>query len=115
VLRCGGLIGGDRHPAKYMSGRKNIGKADAPVNLIHRDDCIAIITRIVEEQIRGEIFNAVADGHPSKGKYYTKAAEELGLEAPEFKKDTKDKNYKVVSNDKLKEMLSYEFMHSLRA
>ncbi len=111
VLRFGGLYGGDRHPAKYMAGQKDLEKADAPVNLIHRDDCITIITQIIEEQITGEIFNAVADGHPSRQEYYTEAAKKLGLEPPEFNANSKVKNYKVVSNEKLKSVLSYSFIH----
>lgn len=113
VLRFGGLYGGDRHPAKYMAGRKELRRASAPVNLIHRDDCIAIITQIIEENITGEIFNAVSDGHPTRKEYYTKAAKALGLEPPTFKdrNEQGDRNYKIVSNAKLKEQLNYTFLH----
>jgi len=111
VLRFGGLYGGDRHPAKYLAGRTGHNKANAPVNLIHRDDCIAIITQLVEEKITGEIFNAVTDGHPTRQEYYTQAAEELGLEPPTFEPDNENKNYKVVSNEKLKEVLDYTFIY----
>ncbi len=111
ILRFGGLYGGDRHPAKYMAGRESLGKAHAPVNLIHRDDCIQIITQIIEEDINDEIFNAVADAHPTRKEYYTRAAEKLNLDPPSFEKDSSNKNYKVVSNAKLKEQLSYRFIH----
>jgi nucleoside-diphosphate-sugar epimerase len=111
VLRFGGLYGGDRHPTKYMAGRKNLSKANAPVNLIHRDDCIAIITQLVEEKITGEIFNAVADNHPTRKEYYTKAAEALGLKPPTFKQNEQEKKYKVVSNMKLKKILPYSFIY----
>lgn len=111
VLRFGGLYGGDRHPAKYMAGRKNLGKANAPVNLIHRDDCIGIISNIVEENITSEIFNAVCDGHPTRKEYYTAACRSLGLEPPSFKKSQEREQYKVVSNEKLKSVLQYEFIH----
>ena len=111
VVRFGGLYGGDRHPAKYMAGRKNLGKADAPVNLIHRDDCIAIITQIMEEKITGEVFNAVADAHPTRKEYYSNAAKKLGLEPPTFAEDDTGNDYKVVSNEKLKKMLGYQFIH----
>lgn len=111
ILRFGGLYSGDRHPAKYMAGRNNLGKANAPVNLIHRDDCIAIISKIIEENITGEIFNAVCDGHPTRKEYYTDACRSLGLEPPSFKKSQEREQYKVVSNEKLKSVLQYEFIH----
>lgn len=111
ILRFGGLFGANRHPVKYMAGRKNIGKANAPVNLIHRDDCIAIITQIIEEHIRGETFNAVSDGHPPRKKYYTEIAKQQGLEPPTFRNEATNNNYKTVSNEKIKKLLSYSFIH----
>lgn len=111
ILRFGGLYGGDRHPAKYMAGRKNLGKAHAPVNLIHRDDCIAIISKIIDEDVTGEIFNAVCDGHPSRKEYYTAVCRSLGLEPPSFKQSKEIGNYKIVSNEKLKRILGYTFIH----
>lgn len=113
VLRFGGLYGDDRHPARYMAGRTNLDRGEAPVNLIHRDDCIAIITQIIEKNITGEVFNAVSDGHPTRKDYYTKAAKALGLEQPTFKENNQGtgQDYKVVSNTKLKEQLDYTFIH----
>lgn len=110
VLRFGGLYGYDRHPAKYLAGKKNLARAKAPVNLIHRDDCIKIIEKIIEYDVKGEVFNAVSDGHPPRKMYYTNAANALGLTPPEFKKDNQ-KGYKIVSNTKLKERLNYRFLY----
>ncbi|MDZ7716120.1 MAG: SDR family oxidoreductase [Balneolaceae bacterium] len=110
VLRFGGLYGYDRHPAKYLAGRQNLDKGNAPVNLIHRDDCINIIREIIKKPFTKGIFNAVSDGHPPRKMYYTKAAKALGLELPTFK-DDEQKDYKVVSNEKLKKGLGYVFKH----
>lgn len=108
VVRFGGLIGYDRHPVKYLAGKKKLSRANAPVNLIHRDDCIHIITRIIEDNVTGEVLNAVQDNHPTRKEYYTKAAQAHDMEPPKFKKD-ENTSYKVVSNKKLKSVLNYEF------
>ncbi len=108
VLRFGGLIGPDRHPVKYFVGKKDLKRANAPVNLIHRDDCMNILTQIIENNITGKIFNGVSDNHETRKRYYTKKADEHGLEAPTFKEDIR-KNYKIVSNEKLKTQLGYKF------
>ncbi len=108
VLRFGGLMGYGRHPAKYLAGKKDLKRANAPVNRIHRDDCIAIITQIIEEQITGEVFNAVSDAHPTRQEHYIKAAKKLGLEPPTFEGDNEE-SYKLVKNDKLKSRLEYKF------
>lgn len=110
IIRFGGLYGYDRHPVKYLAGKKNLDRACKPVNLIHQDDCIEIIWQIIEMDIRNEIFNAVSDGHPPRETFYTSAAEHFGLPLPEFKKDHNE-GYRIVSNQKLKERLNYEFIY----
>ncbi len=109
IIRFGGLIGADRNAGKFFAGRTNISGSGAPVNLIHLDDCIQIIFQIVKQNIWGEIFNAVADGHPTKKEFYTKAAQSLNLEPPEFNDDTI--SYKIVDSSKLKQTLSYKFIY----
>lgn len=107
VLRFGGLIGPDRHPGRFLAGRKEISGAEAKVNLIHLDDCIEIIVQILKQNIWGEIFNAVANEHPTRKELYTKAAQSLGLEAPHFSDE--EESYKIVSSQKLQTVLNYKF------
>ncbi|HET7361357.1 MAG TPA: SDR family oxidoreductase [Salinimicrobium sp.] len=108
VVRFGGLLGYGRNPAKHLAGRKDLPNGNAPVNMIHRDDCISIITQIIEDKITGEVFNAVSDDHSPRRNYYNEAVNKLGLEPPTFVKD-KEENHKLVKNDKLKSYLGYAF------
>lgn len=110
IIRFGGLYGHDRHPVKYMAGRKELDNGNAPVNLIHQEDCIKIIQKVIDDHVTGEIFNGVSDGHPPKKMYYPAVAKALDLDPPTFKEDH-NKDYKVVSNQKLKMMLNYKFKH----
>lgn len=108
IVRFGGLTGGSRNPVKYLAGKKDLPNGNAPVNMIHRDDCIAIITQIIEDNLRGELFNAVSDDHPSRREYYTREANKLGLKPPLFSEDN-EKNHKLVQNQRLKSRLGYAF------
>jgi len=110
VIRLGGLIGYDRMPGRFLSGKKDFADGDAPVNLIHRDDCIEIIYRIIRNNIWGETFNACADLHPTRKEFYTEQARLIGLTPPTFNQSGKTQ-YKIVSNKKLKEFLKYEFKY----
>jgi nucleoside-diphosphate-sugar epimerase len=110
IIRFGGLYGHDRHPIKYLAGRKNVANGNAPVNLIHRKDCITIIQQVIEQNITDQVFNGVSDGHPPKKMYYPAVAEAMDLEPPIFEED-ESKEYKIVSNRKLKMMLNYKFSH----
>lgn len=110
VLRFGGLYGYDRHPVRYLAGKTDLSGGNAPVNLIHRDDCLEIILQIMKKPFINNVFNAVSDGHPPREMYYRAAAEKLGLEPPIFSDDTST-NCKVVSNNKLKTHLDYNFKY----
>ncbi|MEQ8524891.1 hypothetical protein [Gracilimonas sp.] len=109
ILRLCGLYGEDRHPAKYMAGRKDISDGDAPVNLVHRDDVIQITKKVIQDNIRGEIFNVCSGSHPSREEIYTVIASRLGLKKPTFIEGGADG--KTVSSKKLHEQLDIKFLH----
>lgn len=112
ILRFGGLIGPDRHPAKFLSGKKDIKNPEAPINLIHQKDCIAIIKAIIKNQHWNMTFNAVAPRHPSKKKYYTSLCKAEQLPLPQFDYDTPSIG-KIVSSEKVEQLLNYKFQHKL--
>jgi nucleoside-diphosphate-sugar epimerase len=108
VIRFGGLLGEDRHPIHFLSGRTNIENPDAAINLIHQSDCIGIINTIIEKDIWNETFNAVAPFHPSRKDYYTQKAIDLNLSLPQF--DTTKKSVgKTISSHKIETVLRYTF------
>ncbi len=111
ILRFSGLFGGNRKPGNFLSG-KIVRNADAPVNLIHRDDCIQIINEIIEQNMWDEIFNCTADTHPSKKEFYTKAAQIIGVALPIIdEEEGNNYSFKLITNEKLKRRLNYEFIH----
>ena len=108
ILRFGGLFNDDRHPANFLSGRKNVMNPNAPVNLIHLTDCIAIIKLILKKNIWGKAFNAASPSHPTKKEYYTKQSLEKGLEPPEFNFGNPSQG-KIIDSTKLINELNYKF------
>ncbi|WP_409417794.1 SDR family NAD(P)-dependent oxidoreductase [Flavobacterium sp. PS2] len=108
VLRFGGLIGEDRNPIKFLSGKENVENPDAPINFIHQDDCIGIILKIIASDSWNETFNGVAPFHPSREEYYTQKAAEKELTPPKFNHE-KESFKKVVSSAKIETVLDYCF------
>jgi len=108
VIRFGGLIGQDRHPARSLSGRKGIENPDSPINLIHQKDCICIISKVIEDEIYGETFNAVAPFHPTRKEYYTEQAIAFHLPPPEFSAQLHPIG-KTILSEKLQTVLDYTF------
>ncbi len=113
LVRFGGLLGGTRQPANNLAGRKNLRNGDAPVNLIHRGDCINILSEIILQDAFGHIFNAVHPSHPSKREYYTTKALALNLEPPHYLETTKPESFKEVRSSNLQEMLGYTFQYDI--
>jgi len=109
VLRFGGLIGYDRNPARFVQHRTEVAGA-LPVNLIHRDDCVNIITEILEKEVWGEVFNATSPEHPTKAEFYARAAKISELPAPAFTGTPEP--FKIVNSDKLREKLGYKFIYN---
>ncbi len=108
TLRFGGLIGDDRHPIKFLAGRKNIENPNASINLIHQDDCIGIIMEIIELKSWNETFNAVTPFHPSRKDYYTQKAIDLNLDLPEFNAENSSFG-KIILSSKIETVLGYSF------
>jgi nucleoside-diphosphate-sugar epimerase len=73
-----GLVGGSRHPGRFLAGKTQVPNPLAPVNLIHQDDCVEILFQIVRQQHWSKRFNACSDEHPSREEFYTAAALSLG-------------------------------------
>lgn len=113
VVRFGGLIGGSRKPARYLAGRKDLNDGNAPVNLIHRDDCINILVEIIKQDAFENIFNAVNPHHPKKSDYYIQKAAEMCLEPPTFAQGDSDEIFKQVDSENLRKVLGYEFKNKL--
>ena len=109
ILRFGGLIGDDRHPIKFLAGRTNVENPNAAINLIHQEDCIGIIIKIIELDCWNETFNAAAPFHPSRKDYYTQKAVEFNLALPEF--NSVNSNFgKTILSSKVEMVLGYTFV-----
>ncbi len=108
VLRFAGLIGYDRNIVRHFQ-YKEVKNSKAPVNMIHKDDCISIIKNLIDVDVDTGIFNCCASSHPSKEEFYTYSAIKSGYNIPKF--DEKKESYKIIDNTKLIKRLGYRYIH----
>ncbi len=99
IIRFGGLIGYDRKPGRFLSKIKTDIDGNSPVNLLHQDDCVNIITHVIENELWGKIYNACCPIHPSKKEFYEKAALIGGFGLPNFNQSKGA--FKIISSEKL--------------
>lgn len=111
VIRFGGLIDSRRHPGKWFAGKSGISGGSVPVNLVHLDDCIGSIIKIIDLGAWGRTYNVCHSDHPLKTEYYPKMSEGIGLEPPQFNPHLED--WKIVSSDKFIHETGYGFQKSI--
>ena len=109
VVRFGGLIGKNRHPVYSLSKKNKVLNTEAPINLIHLEDCIQIIYSIIKKDKWGETYLGVSPYHPKRISYYNKKCEEFGLKEIKFENNTSTK--KEITDSKIKTELGYEFTY----
>lgn len=108
IIRMSGLIGPNRHPGRFFAGKKDIPNGLSPVNLIHLDDCIGIICKVIESNLWNQIFNGVSPSHPTKMKFYDLASIKHAGKHAEF--IAEKLNFKIIDGDKIISQ-GYKFKH----
>lgn len=111
IIRFAGLIGYNRKPGNFFKDGRKIPNPKGFVNMIHQDDCIQLIEKVIEKNAWKQIFNGCADTHPTRREFYTKCTLDIGLKLPEFEEVEKI-NQKVISNKKSKEILDLNYQYS---
>lgn len=110
ILRFGGLVGSDRKPGRFLAGARDVKNGDAPVNLIHLDDCLALTYKILSRSAWGQTFNACSPQHPTRRAFYHIAAKQGGFDTPTFSDDP-TMSYKIVDSSLVVQSLGYTFTH----
>ncbi len=120
VLRLAGLVGPNRHPARFMSGKQGVANANTPINLVHLADVVGAIRLVLSRAVgrkSAEVYNVVSDTHPTRRDFYQLACQELSLEVPAFSEE-QESSKRVVLGDKIQHaglVLSYpDLMHWLK-
>lgn len=111
VVRCGGLMGYDRIPGKYVRGKKDLTTGHTPVNYIHRDDVIQVMAALITQGVPDGVFNAVSPGHPPRQQVYDASCELFGWELPTYAEGSRREPFKIVGVDKLIRHLDFKFKY----
>jgi nucleoside-diphosphate-sugar epimerase len=107
IIRFAGLVGPGRDPGRFLAGKQAIPNGLAPVNLIHRDDCVGICSAMVHNDLFVYTINACAPHHPTRKEFYTKASAKANFDIPQFIDELH--NWKVIESIYLNEIVIYDF------
>jgi nucleoside-diphosphate-sugar epimerase len=103
VLRMGGLMGADRIPGSYFSGKEEV-VGHTRVNFIHQLDAARMIAWVLDQGLWNQTFNGVTPEHPLRREVYAKNASALGILPPA--------SYLEVADEKVGRWISSEKISS---
>lgn len=110
ILRFGGLAGPGRDPGNFFKNGNAISNANQVVNMVHLQDCMEIIFKILATENLSGIFNVCSPEHPTRAEFYTKAITNLDREVPEMLFNPTETG-KIISSEKLCNALDYKFIY----
>lgn len=110
ILRMAGLVGPGRHPGRWFAGKVDIPGGDTPINMVHQEDCISIISKIIRDGEVCGVYNVCGDEHPIKRMFYREMSKQIEGGLPQFQEGLVP--FKVVENNKLKERLGFRYRFS---
>lgn len=110
ILRCGGLMGYNRIPGRYVAGKTGLTTGDIPVNYVHRDDVIGVVEEVMQQGAWNMLLNVVAPLHPTRKEVYLQNAALCGLVSARFAEAT-PQPFKVISSQRLSNALNYKFLY----
>lgn len=110
ILRLAGLVGPGRHPGRFLAGKQACAAQDV-VNLVHLEDVVSAIIRLLESESGGRCYNLVAPGHPTRGEFYPQMARRLGLASPIFTTETKQRAGKLVDGHLICEQCGFRYQY----
>ncbi|MDA0313763.1 MAG: epimerase [Bacteroidetes bacterium] len=114
ILRMGGLMGENRIPGLYFSGKEQV-VGHTRVNFIHQLDAARMIAWVIDQGLWNQTFNGVAPQHPFRREVYAKNASTLGILPPVSYQETADeKKGRWISSEKISATgFSFDFPNPL--
>jgi len=114
VLRMGGLMGADRIPGAYFSGKEQV-VGHTRVNFIHQLDAVSMIAWVIDQGLWNQTFNGVAPQHPLRREIYAKNASALGILPPASYQEAADEKVgRWISSEKISATgFSFDFPNPL--
>lgn len=107
IFRLGGLIGPDRHPIRFLQGRKGAKNPHGPINFVQQGDCVRALLLSIEDTEVSGTFNLVFPNHPTRKDYYLEAAKFYNLDAPNFNEE--EATERLISSEKISRDVNFEF------
>lgn len=111
ILRLAGLVGGERHPGRFLAGKTALRDGAHGVNLVHQEDVMSAIQLLLKRPHGGHLYNLCAPEHPARQDYYPDQARKLNLAPPQFVTESDDTPGRLVDGQRICHELGFEYQY----
>lgn len=112
ILRCSGLIGSDRNPARFAMRLKQVSRK-APANMLHQRDAVAAGIFALEK-LENQIVNVTTPHTVSKAEFYQAAITKSGIDIS-LPPITDDNDKHIVADKLISLGFQFQFTSTLDA
>ncbi|WP_108650322.1 SDR family oxidoreductase [Dongshaea marina] len=111
IVRFAGLMGPERHPGRFLSGKKSLPSGQNSVNMLHLDDAIGGVCALLEysKPLPGNCYNLCPPHHPTREAFYTRASQLLGVPLPKFAAQGSKDQDRVIDGSRICRELNYRY------
>ncbi len=110
IVRCSGLIGPERHPARFVAKMAEVSRS-APANLLHLDDAIGCVI-FAATRLTQHIVNATTPNTVSKAEFYQHAL--CSVDSPDSLPNMVDTPDKRIVSEKIVQLgYKFHYQHTL--
>ncbi|WP_063356896.1 hypothetical protein [Pseudoalteromonas luteoviolacea] len=111
IVRLAGLVGPEREPGRFISGKHLSSSSFARVNMLHQQDAVNGLLCILDNwSDAAPIYNLCHPSHPTKQDYYHKHCTQHGSVPPTFGSDTKSE--RIISGSAVCQ-LGFEYQYEI--
>ncbi|MGF1721239.1 NAD(P)H-binding protein [Vibrio kyushuensis] len=107
ILRLSGLIGPNRHPARFVSKLKQVSNT-APANMLHLDDAVGSIVFAIQG-IKNQVINVTTPDTMTKDEFYRQALYTANLPSSQLPQVIDSPDKKIDTSKLLS--LGYQYKH----
>ncbi|MFC3395847.1 SDR family oxidoreductase [Brenneria rubrifaciens] len=111
ILRLAGLVGGERHPGRFLAGKTGLPDGAHGVNLVHQEDVISAMQLLLKRPHGGHLYNLCAPAHPARQDYYPAQARKLNLPPPQFAAGDNTVPERLVDGQRICHELGFEYQY----
>ncbi|CAH9054037.1 Protein YeeZ [Pseudoalteromonas sp. CIP111854] len=111
VLRLAGLVGPNREPGRFVSGKQLASSSQGAINMVHQQDVIEAIFCLLDAwQKAARIYNVCNPWHPTRASYYQQKCAQFDTQVPTYASE--EHSQRIIDGSAIHQ-LGFSYQHDI--